>query len=72
MFLYTDFEEKSFSEFKNKIVNSNMKSVVYIFSTDNVIDEALFDGISNIEIKPMPHKMYEIYKDIVDYVKRGS
>jgi len=72
MFLYTDFyEEKSFNEFKSKVLESSAEVVVYIFSTDNVIDETLFDKDSKVQVKPIPNKIYEIYKEIIEGIKRG-
>jgi len=73
VFMYIDyFEEKSFEEFKKKIVDSKAKTkIVYMFSTDNVVDELLFKEVKGVEIKPIPSKIYEIYKDIVEDIKRG-
>ena len=48
------------------------EKIVYMFSTDNVIDKKLFENISNITVKPIPSKIYEIYKEIVEDIKRGE
>jgi hypothetical protein len=45
--------------------------VAYIFSSDNVVDELLFSEIEKINLKPIPAKIYEIYKEIVEDIKRG-
>ncbi len=73
VFMYIDhYEENSFNIFKKKIFDSKADSkVVYMFSTDNVVDDLLFKGIKGVEIKPIPSKIYEIYKDIVEDIKRG-
>lgn len=73
VFMYIDYYEKHFfDEFKNKISNSqSANKVVYMFSTDNVIDEMLFKDLKDIEVKPIPSKIYEIYKEIVEDIKRG-
>ena len=34
-------------------------------------DETLFEGIKDVEVKPIPSKIYEIYKEIVEDIKRG-
>jgi len=73
VFMYIDYyEEKSFKEFKKKVLDSNAElKIVYMFSTDNVVDELLFMDIKGVEVKPIPSKIYEIYKDIVEDIKRG-
>lgn len=72
LFMYIDyFDEMSFKEFKNHIKNSNAKSnIVYMFSTDNVIDETLFFDLPGIELKAIPTKIYEIYREITEDMKR--
>jgi hypothetical protein len=35
------------------------------------VDEKLFEDIKGIVLKPIPSKMYEIYKEIVEDIKRG-
>ena len=42
-----------------------------MFSTDNTIDEKLFENL-NVTIKPIPNKIYEIYKEIVEDIKRSE
>jgi len=59
----------------NEIKKLAMKeSVVYLFSLNNEIDEheekILKENIKTIDIKPVPSKIYEIYKKIVDDLKR--
>ena len=73
VFMYIDYyDTASFDIFKNKIESSNAtEKIVYVFSTDNTVDERLFQGIKGIELKPIPSKMYEIYKEIVEEIKRG-
>ena len=73
VFMYIDYyDAKSFTEFKKKILDSNADTkVVYIFSTDNAVDELLLKEVKGVEIKPIPSKIYEIYKDIVEDIKRG-
>jgi hypothetical protein len=71
--MFIDYYDKaSFDMFKNKIESSNaIEKIVYVFSTDNTVDERLFEGLKGIELKPIPSKMYEIYKEIVEDIKRG-
>ena len=73
VFMYIDYYDKvSFDKFLAKIQSSQAKEkIVYVFSSDNTVDEKLFEGIKGIELKPIPSKMYEIYKEIVEDIKRG-
>ena len=72
-FIYSDYYNvESFSDFIKLIDSVNGEKIVYMFSTDNVIDEKLFENINNITIKPIPRKIYDIYKEIVEDIKRGE
>ena len=63
MFIYSDYyNEIKFKEFKQRVLNAFGTKVVYIFSSDNSVDETLFEGTKDIEVKPIPSKIYEIYK----------
>ena len=42
-----------------------------MFSTDNTIDEKLFENL-NVTTKTIPSKIYEIYKEIVENIKRSE
>ena len=72
MFIYFDYyNEVKFNEFKQRVLNATGTKIVYIFSSDNNVDETLFEGIKDVEVKPIPSKIYEIYKEIVEDIKRG-
>lgn len=72
MFIYSNYyNEIKFKEFKQRVLNASGTKVVYIFSSDNNVDETLFEGIKDVEVKPIPSKIYEIYKEIVEDIKRG-
>lgn len=73
VFLYIDYYEKNtFDNFLTKIQSSGaLEKIVYVFTTDNIVDERLFEELKGIVIKPIPSKMYDIYKDIVEDIKRG-
>lgn len=72
LFIYNDyFNEIKFNEFKNRVLNCIGKKIVYIYSSDNNLDENLIVG-NNITLKPIPSKIYEIYKEIVEDIKRGE
>lgn len=43
---------------------------VYMFSTDNSVDIMLFEGMDEVIVKPIPSKIYEIYKEIVEDIKK--
>ena len=46
------------------------EKTVYMFSTDNSVDIRLFDGMDDVTVKPIPSKIYEIYKEIVEDIKK--
>lgn len=72
LFIYNDyFNETKFNEFKNRVLNCVGEKTVYIYSSDNNLDENLIVG-NNITLKPIPSKIYEIYKEIVEDIKRGE
>lgn len=72
MFIYSDYyNAEKFNEFKQRVLDAKGTKVVYIFSSDNNVDETLFEKIKNVEVKPIPSKIYEIYKEIVEDIKRG-
>lgn len=72
LFIYNDyFNKKKFDEFKERVIKADGEKVVYVFSFDNNLDESLFDDKS-INVKPIPEKIYEIYKEIAESIKRGE
>ena len=72
MFIYSDYyNETKFNEFKQRVLSSSGTKVVYIFSSDNNVDDTLFEEIKDVEVKPIPSKIYEIYKEVVEDIKRG-
>lgn len=72
-FIYSDYySEEPFDSFIALIQKTDGEKTVYMFSTDNTIDEKLFDGIKDVNLKPIPSKIYEIYKEIVEDIKRGE
>ena len=71
-FIYSDYySAEPFSEFIKLIDNVDGEKIVYMFSTDNIIDEKFFENL-NVTIKPIPSKIYEIYKEIVENIKRSE
>ena len=72
-FIYSDYySAEPFSDFIKLIDSVEGEKIVYMFSTDNVIDEKLFENVNNITIKSIPSKIYDIYKEIVEDIKRGE
>lgn len=73
LYIYIDYyDQKSFDDFKDEIINTKCNSkVVYIYSNDSVIDESLLVALPKIEVKVIPSKIYEIYREIVEEIKRG-
>lgn len=48
------------------------EKTVYMFSTNNSVDIMLFEGMDEVIVKPIPSKIYEIYKEIVEDIKKRS
>ncbi|MCQ2971908.1 MAG: site-specific DNA-methyltransferase [archaeon] len=72
-FIYSDYySTEPFSDFIKLIDSTEGNKIIYMFSTDNIIDEKLFENINNVTIKPIPNKIYEIYKEIVENIKRSE
>lgn len=72
LFIYNDyFNEDRFTAFKKGVLETAGEKIVYVYSSDNTVDETLFDDQS-ITVKPIPSKIYEIYKEIVEEIKRGE
>ena len=72
LFIYNDYySPETFEEFKNRVINCKGERIVYIYSSDNNVDETLFEDKA-IQLKPIPMKIYEIYKEIVEEIKRGE
>ena len=56
---------------KRNNVIFNTLGKIYIYSSDNNLDQNLIVG-NNIELKAIPSKIYEIYKEVVEGIKRGE
>lgn len=72
LFIYSDYYNvQKFSLFKEKIMSVNGEVAVYIYSGDNNIDENLIKK-ENVVLKPIPSKIYEIYKELAETIKREN
>lgn len=72
LFIYNDYyNADKFNEFKKRVLSANGEKIVYVYSSDNNIDETLIENVE-VTIKPIPSKIYEIYKEIVEDIKRGE
>lgn len=72
LFIYNDYYNSiKFDEFKNRVLKTKGEAIVYIYSSDNNVDETLIQG-DNVTLKPIPSKIYEIYKEIVEDIKRDE
>ena len=72
LFIYNDYYNKQkFDEFKSRVLSVTGEKIVYIYSSDNNVDESLIEG-NNIVLKPIPSKIYEIYKEVVEDIKRDE
>lgn len=72
VFIYNDFyNEYNFTQFKDLVDKETGEKVVYIYSGDDSIDQTISFAGKTI-IKPIPSKIYEIYKEISESIKRGE
>ena len=72
LFIYNDYyNAQKFDEFKSRVLKAQGEIIVYVYSSDNNVDESLIQG-NNIVLKPIPSKIYEIYKEIVEDIKRDE
>ena len=72
LFIYNDyFNVEKFNEFKERVLAAKGEKIVYVYSSDNNVDDNLIDS-ADVVIKPIPSKIYEIYKEIVEDIKRGE
>ena len=73
LFIFNDFySSEAFENIKSRIKQLNKTCILYVFSTDENLDFVDLTGIENVTIKPIPTKIYEIYKEIVEDIKRGE
>ena len=71
MFVYTDFcNAETFNEMKKEILSCEKPVILYVFSTDENLDGFDLSELKNVGVKPIPSKIYEIYKEIVEEIKR--
>lgn len=72
LFIYNDYyNAQKFEEFKSRVLATKGEKIVYVYSSDNNVDETLIDSV-DVVLKPIPSKIYEIYKEIVEDIKRGE
>ena len=72
LFIYNDYyNAQKFEEFKNRVLSATGEKIVYVYSSDNNVDDSLIQG-ADVVIKPIPSKIYEIYKEIVEDIKRDE
>lgn len=72
LFIYNDYyNSQKFEEFKNRVLAAKGEKIVYVYSSDNNVDESLIEG-ADVVLKPIPSKIYEIYKEIVEDIKRDE
>lgn len=72
LFIYNDYYNvQKFEEFKDRVLNAYGEKIVYVYSSDNNVDPTLIER-EDVVIKPIPSKIYEIYKEIVEDIKRDE
>lgn len=73
VFIYSEIYRKEQFELLKFAVNMACgEKIIYIFSNDNNIDPILLKELGNVIVKPVPSKIYEIYKETVEDIKRGE
>lgn len=70
--IYRDFYSENDYKEICAIVESNpsIPVTVYHFSVSNLVQNNVFDKYKNVVSKPFPSKIYDIFKNIIDDVKR--
>ena len=72
-FVYNDYYSASkFDDFKKLIRDASGEKIVYIFSLDNSVDRTLFEDMPEVIVKPIPSKIFEIYQEVTECLKRGD
>ena len=72
LFIYNDyFNDVKFGEFKSRVLAVKGHKIVYVFSLDNFVDETLFEK-GQVELKAIPTKIYEMYKELAKSIRRGE
>lgn len=73
MFIYNDFySEEKFNSFANEVNLTKGEKIVYVFTIGNEVDSSISELLKDSIVKPVPTKIYENYKDIVEDIKRGE
>ena len=73
LFIYSElFNKEKFASFVNLIKSYSGDKAVYVYSNNYELDDEILSQIpSDAVVKPIPSKIYEIYKTIVEEFKRG-
>jgi len=58
------YDDEGIEPFKNEAIKINKKFVVYVFSLDDSAREEEFEDLENIELKPIPAVILNVYKRI--------
>lgn len=73
MFIFNDFySEEKFNSFANEVNLTKGEKIVYVFTIGNEVDSSISELLKDSVVKPVPTKIYEIYKEIVEDIKRGE
>lgn len=73
LMIYKDYFNKNKVDILLDYIKSNQdkKIVLYPFSTDDNIFIGGTDVFTNLVVKPIPTKIYNIYKEMVEEIKKG-
>jgi adenine-specific DNA-methyltransferase len=68
--IYFNFIDKDFDNFIKEISLLNGEKSVYVFALNNKIDKSRFEGIEDISFEAIPHKILEVYEQLVKISKK--
>lgn len=70
--IYNDFyNAQAYNRLKEILDEIDGEKVVYLFTLGNEIDESVKEMFGDVKIKPFPSKIYDIYKQIAEEIKKG-
>ena len=58
-----------YDDFIKKLEKLDGTKSLYIFSLDNTVDEEPLKNIKDYKIEPIPYKILELYKHVIDIGK---
>ena len=73
LFVYSDYyDSERFASFAENVNTTEGEKVVYVFTGSDTVDEFIVQHLPGATVKPIPNKFYDIYREIVEDIKRGE